>query len=436
MKTHGFPCFALNSSGEIPSCREKHMQAKSSWRQSLMLLLAFILSLGGVNLAGCDFSIGTSDSAGDEEGEEPDPPDEPEDPTVPTSGASNQPEDPTEEPTPTTTVEPEDPSTTTGSEPETTTGTETGEPEPACGNNGLPRELQGVLESPICLEDIPEVEEGWEYSAEESEIQGEDCHKATDVKAKTGQGTEIRNMIGGYCLATFESTPAPNTRGQKIGFGGGLLVVCWAPEINMFIQYLHLSGLGKNIPYYTPSVDDPNESLPSFYPSVIVHPSKEFIQYAVYIPVGEMIGLMGCSGLSVDGYDPPSMNPQNNGCWDGMHVHIQIHGDRIWDPQLMLWKRPPDQIYDMFGLYSNFSAYVNAFVLCSAMMICDVDDELVYPVQCDGVPANGAEYKQELLLLDRPELTPPPLQFKPLGRDYTLSPEATLPGEWKMIMRG
>lgn len=387
VKTHGLPCFALNFSGEVPSCREKHMQEKQSWRQSLMVLFAFILSLsGGINLAGCDINISTTESisAGDEEGDESEsPPDPMTEPEVPTSGASNQPEDPTEEPTPTTTVEPEDSGTTTTMWPEPeTTGDDstTGVEEEECGNNGLPEHLVEVLVSPICYEDNPSVEEGWLYSEERNKIHGLKCHRASDFKVP--YGTEVRAMADGWCLASFESLPADNLRGKKIGMGGGLLVVCWNYDLQIFMQYLHLSGLGPNIPYYTPD-GQIVEGLQTYTPTIIRKPADKFVVNAVFIEEGELIGYVGVSGLSEDANDPPSKSPDPVNSWDGPHLHVQIHGDR--DSK---GNKNPDTIYDMFNLYWNYEDYWSVFEFCTGMMSCDLMNAPApqFPWQCNGIP--------------------------------------------------
>jgi len=254
------------------------------------------------------------------------------------------------------------------------------------GNNGIPaKEIFGM---PVCYDNngiIPHITEGWIYSKEEQAIHGDVNHKALDIALP--YGSPVFAMADGYALASFETYPTFSQRGQEIGLGGGLLVVIWHPELQLFTQYLHLSDITQTMPYHEPTAYTNSDGFESWTPSAIVKPSTEFVtQQVIYVKQGDLIGHIGTSGLALNQDEVPSANPVKLGSWDEPHLHVQAHGDRNEEGQ-----RDPKTIYDMTDIYESADGeseddipYLFVFEICLGMFDCDAMDELfpLYPEAC------------------------------------------------------
>lgn len=195
------------------------------------------------------------------------------------------------------------------------------------------------------------------YSTIEKEFHGHEIHGGVDFELPFG--TPLLAATDGWAIASYgfswvyekqddKTEQLRLVRGDKVSGSIGLFVQLYNPELNIYVQYGHLSTVGNDIPYKEPQfIPEREEYIPQGYrvmPEVYTQPG-----YAKWVKAGDIVGYVGVSGIALGKADSPDQVENKREIWDDTHAHIQVFV-RAEDQQSA-------QSIDTYGIYGTADMY-------------------------------------------------------------------------------
>ncbi|HEY1074631.1 MAG TPA: M23 family metallopeptidase [Patescibacteria group bacterium] len=198
----------------------------------------------------------------------------------------------------------------------------------------------------------------WKYNDQEAPLHPTIVlHKGCDFTHRLG--TPIFAAARGVALGSYHFTfledkfnRETKTRdmesGKRMGYGLGQFVLIWHPQMGVFTLYAHLQEINRQrIPYFLPEQDGEDWNPVVIMQSVAAMMASTNSQgyYPQWVNQGDPIGIMGVSGLSLEGDgESPGFIPDQElfPTWDpaGPHLHFEVFtrkddgsGKNLrWDP--------------------------------------------------------------------------------------------------------
>lgn len=201
------------------------------------------------------------------------------------------------------------------------------------------------------------VNEGWYYSPEEMAVHDKPLHRGIDWPRK--RETPVVAAADGYAVRSFQLADTEETyKGKKVGFSLGEFVEIWHPKQKLYTMYAHLQKADDGVPYVTTE----QLSETTWEPTGIYVRSAEFMQKAVEVKRGQVIGYVGDSGIGWGYSDSFNTNTKHVNernantlpSWDETHLHFEVYS-RTSDG------RYKDERFDPFGLYDFITSTRNPY---------------------------------------------------------------------------